>query len=369
MKFNFWTFCLENLEAAGAIAGYVSISIIGFTLISRIVKKRIKYNTGNFKPKWTHALIGSFMGAVPGCGATIIVATLYKNKKISFGGLLASFISTLGEGSFVLLGASNEADISGNLKAYVIITLFGLITGFIFGLAFDIFGFQSKNKNQQETIIENKHLDKLKDNNSISFIKKIAFYAIIIMSIFLAPGSIMAFWGGGINVISNITYWVSIGLSSTCIIYFLINKFMCNHTDCLYNEDNLKSTLSHAINDIAMVVYYVFIGLFIANFAIEILVGPEKFNSWMTSSTYLIILLAAVIGAIPGCGGMIAVIVTYITIPDFPMAALIAAGIATSGDGIFVLIAENKKDGLIISIVGLILAIVIGYLALVFGFY
>ena len=87
------------------------------------------------------------MGAIPGWGATIIVATLYKNKKISFGGLLASFISTLGEGSFVLLGASNEVDISGNLKAYVIITLFGLITGFIFGIAFDIFGFKSDNKN------------------------------------------------------------------------------------------------------------------------------------------------------------------------------------------------------------------------------
>ena len=40
-------------------------------------------------------------------------------------------------------------------------------------------------------------------------------------------------------------------------------------------ENNFKSTLSHAINDVAMVVYYVFIGLFIANFAIEILVGPE----------------------------------------------------------------------------------------------
>ena len=368
MKFNFWTFCLENLDAAGAIAGYVSISIIGFTLISRIVKKQIKYNTGNFKPKWTHALIGSFMGAVPGCGATIIVASLYKNKKISFGGLLASFISTLGEGSFVLLGSSNEVDISGNLKAYVIITLFGLITGFIIGLAFDIFGFKSKNKNQQETIIEIKHIDKLKDNNSISFIKKITFYAIIIMSIFLASGSIMALWGGGINEITNITYWVSIGLSSTCIIYFLINKFMYHHNDCSYNENNFKSTLSHAINDVAMVVYYVFIGLFIANFAIEILVGPEKFNSWMTSSKYLIILLAATIGVIPGCGGMIAVIVAYITIPDFPMAALIAAGIATSGDGIFALIAENKKDSIIISLVGFILALVIGYLALICGF-
>ena len=31
-------------------------------------------------------------------------------------------------------------------------------------------------------------------------------------------------------------------------------------------------------------------------------------------------------------------------------------------------IAENKKDGLIISFIGLILALVIGYLALIFGF-
>ena len=179
MKFNLWTFILDNLDAAGVIAGYVSISIIGFALISQIAKKKITQTKGNFRQKWTHSLIGSFMGAVPGCGATIIVATLYKNKKISFGGLLASFISTLGEGYFVLLGASNEVDISGNLKAYVIITLFGLITGFIIGLAFDIFGFKSKNKNQQETIIEIKHIDKLKDNNLISFIKKITFYIIL----------------------------------------------------------------------------------------------------------------------------------------------------------------------------------------------
>ena len=76
-------------------------------------------------------------------------------------GLLALFISTLGEGSFVLLGASNEVDISGNLKAYVIITLFGLITGFIIGLALTFLAL-NQNKNQQETIIEIKHIDKLR---------------------------------------------------------------------------------------------------------------------------------------------------------------------------------------------------------------
>ena len=37
-------------------------------------------------------------------------------------------------------------------------------------------------------------------------------------------------------------------------------------------------------------------------------------------------------------------VVAFITIPNFPMAALIAAAIATSGDGFFPLIAENRKD-------------------------
>ena len=65
---------------------------------------------------------------------------------------------------------------------------------------------------------------------------------------------------------------------------------------------------------------------------------------------------------------MIAVAVAFITIPNFPIAALIAAGIATSGDGIFPLLAENKKDGLVVSGVGLIIALAVGYIALVIGF-
>ena len=41
------------------------------------------------------------------------------------------------------------------------------------------------------------------------FIEKLGFYAIIAMALFLAPGSIMALWGGGIDVISDLTYWIS----------------------------------------------------------------------------------------------------------------------------------------------------------------
>ena len=368
MEFNLISFILDNLEAAGAIGGYVSLSIIGFALISFVIKKRNNNVSVQIGPKWTHPIIGSFLGAIPGCGATIVVASLYKNKNISFGGLLATFLSTLGEGSFVLLGASNEASVAGNLKAYIIITIFGIVAGVVFGYFFDIIGFRAKSENIQQK--NNEDLDHSKrKNTSISiFVQKLGFYAILVMAIFLAPGSIIALWGGEIEAISNLTYWLSIALTITCIIFYYINKFTFKDHDCYSSYSNVKSTILHAILDVAMVVTYVFIGLFVANYVIDVLVGADTFDSWMTSSVHLVILIAALIGVTPGCGGVIAVAVAFITIPNFPMAALIAAAISTSGDGIFPLLAENRKDGFIVSLLSLVIAIVVGYLALVIGF-
>lgn len=369
MEFSIWPFVLENLDASGGIGGYVSLSIIGFALISFTAKKKLKNGLKPIKFRWAHSAIGSLMGVIPGCGATIVVASLYKNKKISFGGLFAAFISTLGEGSFVLLGASSEAaDISGNIKAYITITLFGLILGFIFGLISDILGVNPKNENLQKNNLSNDIILNNKNNRLGLLFEKIGFCTILLISIILAPGSIMALWGGEIDVISNLTYWGSIMLTITCIAYYLITKFIYVDDDCSCNEDDFKSIIKHAIKDVSLVVTYVFIGLIFANFIIDVIVGSETFDIWMSSSAYVVVLLAALIGAIPGCGGMITVAVAYITISNFPLAALIAAGIATSGDGIFPLLAENKKDGLIISIAGLFIALIVGYLALLFNF-
>ena len=158
MEFNFFSFTLDNFEAAGAIGGYVSLSIISFALISFVFKKRGGKLVSQIGPKWRHPIIGSFLGAIPGCGATIVVASLYKNKKISFGGLIASFISTLGEGSFVLLGSSKEADVAGNLEAYAIITIFGLITAIICGYFIDAFKFSSSFENNRKDYLEGQSL-------------------------------------------------------------------------------------------------------------------------------------------------------------------------------------------------------------------
>ena len=183
MEFNFWLFFLDNLEAAGVIGGYVSLTIIGFALISFATKKRNADAVSQIGPSWTHPIIGSFLGAIPGCGASIVVASLYKDRKISFGGLLATFISTLGEGSFVLLGASNEADVAGNLKAYLTITIFGLIAGILFGYLSDIIGFRASYKNNKEINIHDQNFQKKQNFLADIFNENFGFYPIIALSL------------------------------------------------------------------------------------------------------------------------------------------------------------------------------------------
>ena len=366
MDFDVWPFIWENLEASGVIGGYVSISIIGVTLITFSSSSRLKKTT-QMGPKWAQPIIGALLGVIPGCGGTIVASSMYKNRKLSFGSLLAAFITTLGEGSFVLLGASDEADVASNLKGFAVVTVVGLIVGVIVGSLADAFGFKGKLEHRKASYKPDHAVDLNPKSFARFFTDKIGFFLILFISIFLAPGSIMAFWGDGFDSIEELTVWVCVAMTLVSVTYYLTQRFVLKDSCHVDSHFNLRGALSEAVKDIAMVITYVFIGLVVANFIIDVLVGPEKFESWMNSSSIVVVIIAAFIGATPGCGGMIAVAVAYITLPNFPMAALIAGAIATSGDGIFPLLAENKKDALLITGFSLALALVVGFVALALG--
>lgn len=367
MDFNLWTFIIDNIKAAGVIGGYVSISIIGLALITFALRGKIQA-IAQIKYKWAQPLIGAFLGVIPGCGGTIIASSMYKNHQLSFGGLFATFITTLGEGSFVLLGASDEADVAANLTAFAVVNIVGFVTGLVLGLIIDLSGFIVRTDTVQEKVAHQQ--EHSADNNPIarSFIENIGFYLIIAIAIFLAPGSIMALWGGGIDAIADLTVWVTIAFTIISIVYYFVYRYILKEDcHCEHDDEDIKSTLLDSVVDITMVISYVFVGLLIANFAIDVLIGTDRFAAWMKASSFIVVIIAACIGATPGCGGMIAVAVAFIAIDNFPMAALIAASISTSGDGIFPLLAQNKKDAIIITVCGFVVALVVGGIALVLG--
>jgi hypothetical protein len=366
MAFDLWTFILENLGAAGVIGGYVSISIIGVSIMTFATKGKLS-GQNQLGPNWAHPIIGALLGAIPGCGATIIVSSMYKNQKISFGGLFATFIATLGEGSFVLLGASDEASVTANLTAFIFVNLIGITVAIISGYLIDAFGIRFSTNEIPAPQLEERCHSKKVTQVAHRFIEQIGFYIIIAMAIFLLPSSIAAFWGGEIAGYDEVAEWVAVALTVFAILYFFIYKFSYKGHNCACNS-SIKATLLHAVADIATVIAYVFIGLFVANYIIDVVVGVETFDMWMTSSALIVVIIAAIIGATPGCGGMISVTVAFTTINNFPIAALVAAAIATSGDGIFPLLAANKKDALIITTLSLVIALIVGYVLLAVGF-
>ena len=55
-----------------------------------------------------------------------------------------------------MLGASAEADVVGNIKAYAIVTIFGIISGIVFGLISDAIGFRTKHKRSVKVLNKDK---------------------------------------------------------------------------------------------------------------------------------------------------------------------------------------------------------------------
>ena len=93
------------------------------------------------------------------------------------------------------------------------------------------------------------------------------------MSILLGPTSILPLWGSEIEYISTIIDFVTLSLTVICIIFYCVSRFIHQHLD--FCSDDIKSTTLHVVIDVAMVVTYVFIGLFVTNYIIDVLVGED----------------------------------------------------------------------------------------------
>ena len=117
--------------------------------------------------------------------------------------------------------------------------------------------------------------------------EKLGLFLVLGIALFLAPGSIMALWGGGIESIEDMTVVACVLLTFISIIYYLVQTFLLDGHCHSESHTDLKSVLLESVIDITMVITYVFVGLVVANFVIEVIVGPDQFKEWMSSSALL----------------------------------------------------------------------------------
>lgn len=380
-----------------AVGSFVGITLLLFGYIN--FKSEGKLIRAIEEKKKLQVVIGALLGLTPGCGGAIMVMPLYLLGKVTFGTVVATLIATMGDAAFVLLVHSP--------KLYLIVSLISFIVAIITGYIIDYFNvganiiqkvknktelkklhkefedeptefeLDEKNKNlafmhighEEGDIIDMAlHHDHSIDGTLHRFRHNIGykiFWMFIIPGFILGVMDLMQIDLDNAFAIKNLS---SIGAAGTffSIIYTIISKKILkddNHAETESKLHSLKETFVHNAEETAFVISWVFAAFLLYEVGLEIAGGEEVLINFMSRSGFLVVIIAILIGLIPGCGPQIVLATLYIS-GVIPFSALIANAICNDGDALFPLLAINKKSAIWVTIYNLIPASIVGI-----GFY
>lgn len=345
----------------------------------------INYKTSNnisniiSKSKNIQPLIGAIIGAMPGCSGSLIIMPLYIKNKLSFGCIIASLISSMGDASFIL--------ISSNFKLYVFISVVGIITGTIVGYLVDIFNLESKlrlkkrkyigisNKMTVAKLYNNK--TKIKRNNimknkftyiityKIGYKIYIGIILIGFLFMLLVNHHTSSNLNRSIHYLEKIISIIGILFSIVYMMCFKKSYKNLNiHSDDM-NRKSIKEILIASSGEISFIITWIYISYILYNLIIFLIGGEQYLASLVISTSIFSVLIASFLGMIPGCGIQI-VLMSFFLKGNIPLGVIIANSISQDGDALFPLIALDKKSAIWATIITTIPAIIVGSIFYVF---
>lgn len=307
----------------------------------------------------SHRVLGipfaALLGALPGCGGTIIVVTQFTKGSVSFGAVVAVLITTMGDAAFVLLA---QQPIDG-LLVLSICAVSGVCFGFIIE---QIHG---------PEFLHPQH--KPSGTQSISAFKRfkaqkmVGLISVNVWCVTLVPalvvGVLIAFqvdiqqWTrvpnkivtgfGAVACFTAIAFW---SLSSSGRGYASV---ACEDDPNRYLSWMRKVALDTQFVTVWVVVAFLAFELLFSWVAIEPVSLANQAGGWS-------VLIAVAIGLIPGCGPQILVVSLYLK-EMVSFSAILGNALSNDGDALFPAIAMAPKAALIASVYSAIPGLLVGY--------
>jgi hypothetical protein len=356
------------------VGSLISISILLFGYVN--------YKTsGNFidiisKRKKLQPMLGALLGALPGCGGSIVLMPLFMSNKVTFGTIIASLISSMGDSAFLIMAS--------DFKAYINITIISFIVGVITGYLVDYFdvekrlnlhNYKKDTKHKQSSISvrsSNSGVCEIKNHNKFYHISHKIVHGIgykIYLFLLLAGFVFMTLAHSGlefgfIEQLHSFEEIIAI-LGIICsFIYMIMTRKVLENENFEENEHklmSLKETLIHSVSEISFVIVWIFIAYILYDIVIFIAGGEAVLVNLILGAGVLSVFAGAILGIIPGCGIQIVVMSFYLK-GSLPFAALVANSISQDGDALFPLLALDRKSAMWATIITTIPAILVGLL-------
>lgn len=337
-------------------------------------------------------VIGAVLGVSPGCGGAIFVMPLYTRRVVTFGTMVSTLIATLGDSSFVVISrAPMQA-----LWLHLVTFFTGIICGYLVD-ALRIGVLPPREGHDEEAEREVIGLDAVVADHGggaewsdighhhgdeieqALHTRKPGFD--------LAPGyrfqhhAWPVFWAvAGIGAVVGLVMltreneWVELGGFPLSLVIGLIGAALCvvwlvatghfladdSHEEQEEKLSSLREVLIHNADETAFVGFWVFAAY--TGYELVVTLGNIDIAAWVQSGGIMAVIVAALIGLIPGCGPQV-ILVTLYTEGMIPFSAVLANAISQDGDALFPVIAMDKRVALRATLITTIPALVIGIIA------
>ncbi|MBN2724126.1 MAG: arsenic efflux protein [Deltaproteobacteria bacterium] len=284
-------------------------------------------------------IIGSLLGATPGCFGTFAVVSLYSHKIFKVGAVVAATIATSGDEAFVMFAMFPEKAVLLTGILFLIGIITGVVTDLVMGNRFSDCPCEDNFEIHQTTVEK-----KFKISRIIPNLKSGDIRLLIILASLAAISSYFLWKSIAETPSIQSTIFTVVPALAFVIISMAEEHFIREH---LWEHLILK----HAPK--------IFLWTFGAFVVISILLH-NRLDSTITGNPALIMLVAALIGLIPESGPHL-IFVTMFANGMIPFSILLASSISQDGHGAIPLLAHSRKDFIMVKLINLFTALLFGY--------
>ena len=382
-------------DAFLAVTVFVAAMVLLFSWLQYITAGRF-VDTIRENTRW-QPVIGALMGITPGCGGAIVMMPMYARGYVTYGTVIATLIATLGDSAFVLIGAAvtDSSFIAPVIAVHLITLVIGICWGYLvdgmeitpskplgkFGPTFENNSLkslpESKNEDAKEVFDD---LGREEESGWGYFLLHQGYTVWwIVTALGLIFAVLLLLWSAQdadftleidynpLTLHGFITWIGLIGTSLSIILYISQKNWIGDDTEASIGDKlySMRETMIHSASETAFVTFWVMSAYLIFEFSM-LFSGMNEADLVLYGDGIIAVILAAVIGLIPGCGPQIIAITAYTKdIISFP--ALAANAISQDGDALFPLLVRHRAASLWATVHTTIPAIIVGIILMFFG--
>jgi hypothetical protein len=382
-------------DAFLAVTVFVAAMVLLFSWLQYISAGRF-VDTIRANTAW-QPVIGALMGITPGCGGAIVMMPMYARGYVTYGTVIATLIATLGDAAFVLIGAAvtDPSFIAPVIAVHLISFVVGISWGYLVdGMKItpsNPLGKFSANYNDNSpsrTVLQetNENMSEVFDDLGREEKTGWGYFLLhqgytvwwIVTSLGLIFAILLLVWSAQdadftleINynplTLDGFITWVGlIGTSLSVILYISQKNWISDDSEASIGDKlySLRETMIHSASETAFVTFWVMSAYLIFEFSM-LFSGMNEADLAHFGDGIIAVILAAVIGLIPGCGPQIIAITAYTKdLISFP--ALVANAISQDGDALFPLLVRHRVASIWATVHTTIPALIVGICLMIF---